>query len=671
MFRDPASVAVVGASANPAKWGYWLARGALGGRERRAVYLVNRRGGTILGAPAAAALGDLADVPELVAFCVPPEQVWRVVDEALALGVRGLLGITADVPGREKLAARVSARGARLIGPASLGLSDAATDLRLAWGSFTPGALAIVSQSGQVGSEIALLAERAGLGVSRFVSVGSELDVTTADLLDDLAGHGLTRAVAVYLESFSGGRRVFDAARTLRAAGKPVVLLAAGGSEAGQRAARSHTGALTSPLELVDAACRAAGAVRAQTPAELIHMVTYLLTARPPAGPRVAVVSDSGGQGALAADSLSLRGLAVPELTASAAVLARWLPAAAATANPVDLAGAGERDLGSYRDVAAALLTSGEVDSVLLSGYFGRYGQDSPALAAPEKDVATQLGGLVRQTGRPLVVHSMGSGSMTAAALRDGGIPVYDTIEAAACALSGAVALGTHPGRRPATVTTTGPFSETGYWVARTLLRDAGVAFTPARQVSDQREAAEAAAHLTAPYVLKAAWLEHKSESGGVVTGLTDAAAVAHALAEMRRRLGDGPYVLEEQDVRRDVAEMIVGARREAGLGPMVMVGAGGTEAELYRDVATECAPVDLDRALAMVSGLRCAPLLAGWRGRPAVDVASLARAVVAVSELVTRLPGDATEVEVNPIRVGPDGAVAVDALLVPGGAGP
>ncbi|MGH3167359.1 MAG: acetate--CoA ligase family protein, partial [Trebonia sp.] len=451
-------------------------------------------------------------------------------------------------------------------------------------------------------------------------------------------------------------------------------------------------GALTSPLELGDAACRGAGALRAQTPAELVHVVAYLLTAQPPTGPRVAVVSDSGGQGALAADCLSLRGLAVPELTAVAAVLARRLPSVAATANPVDLAGAGERDLGSYRDVAAALLASGEVDSVLLSGYFGRYGQDSPALAALEKDVAEQLGGLVRETGRPLVVHSMGTGSRTASALRDTGIPVYDTIEAAADALSGAVALGTRPGRpstavtpadtadlatpvgspadvpagRRAAATPADPPPETGYWAARTLLRDAGIAFTPARRVSDQREATEAAARLTAPYVLKAAWLEHKSESGGVTVGLTDAAAVAHALAEMRRRLGNGPYVLEEQDVRRDVVEMIVGARRDTGMGPMIMVGVGGTEAELYRDVVTECAPVDLGQALAMVNGLRCAPLLAGWRGRPAADVESLARAVVAVSELVTRLPGDTIEVEVNPIRVGTDGAIAVDALLVP-----
>ncbi|MGH3226407.1 MAG: acetate--CoA ligase family protein, partial [Streptosporangiaceae bacterium] len=258
------------------------------------------------------------------------------------------------------------------------------------------------------------------------------------------------------------------------------------------------------------------------------------------------------------------------------------------------------------------------------------------------------------------------AGSVAGAALRDAGIPVYATVEAAADALSGAVALRDCPGRPPATVAPARPAAGTGYWAARALLRDGGVTFKPAREVSDRKEAAAAAIQLAAPYVLKAAWLSHKSESGGVRVGLADAAAVIDAFDEMHGRLGNGPYVLEEQDVRCAVVEMIIGARRDPGLGPMVMVGAGGTEAELYRDVATECAPVDLDRALAMVRGLRCAPLLAGWRGRPAVDVESLARAVVAVSDLVTRLAGAATEVEVNPIRVGADGAIAVDALLVP-----
>lgn len=695
VFRDPASVAVVGASANPAKWGYWLARGALAGRSRRPAYLVNTGSREILGAPVAAALRDLPEVPELVACCVPPAQIWRVADEALGLGVHGLLVITADVPRAAELAARVTAAGARLVGPSSLGLFDAATCLQLAWGSFLPGGLAIVSQSGQLGSEIALLAERAGIGVSRFVSAGSQLDVTIADLLNDLVAHHRSRAVAVYLEDFTDGRRVFDAVAALRAAGKPVVQLTAGSSAAGRRGARSHTGALTSPAEFVDAACRAAGALRAQTPAELVHIVAYLLTARPsepalpppmlPAGPRVGVVSDSGGQGVVAADCLSRRGLDVPELTGIRPALAALLPAAAATGNPVDLAGAGERDLGSYRDVTAALLASGEVDSVLLTGYFGRYGLDTPALEAAEREVAGQLGALARQTGRPLVVHSMGADGAAATVLRDGGVPVYDTVEAATQALSAAVALGSRP-VRPASLRTVSPARPVGpaegsgpggttdltdnkgtrYWAARELLGAAGIAFPAARQVRDQRAAVAAAAQLTAPYVLKSGWLEHKSEYGGVLAGLTDGLAVARAFAEMHGRLGDGPYVLEEQDVRRDVVEMIIGARGETGLGPMVTVGAGGTEAELYRDAVTECAPVDLAQARAMIARLRCAPLLDGWRGRQAADAESLARAIVAISELVTRLPEGIAEVEVNPVRVGADGAIAVDALLVP-----
>ena len=698
VFHDPTSVAVVGASANPAKWGYWLARGALAGRERRRVYLVNTGGGEILGTPAATALRELPQVPELVAVCVPPAQVWRVADEALALGVRGLLGITADVPRAAELAARVTAAGARLVGPASLGLFDAATCLQLAWGDFVPGELAIVSQSGQLGSEIALLARRAGIGVARFVSAGSQLDVTIADLLRDLAGHERSRAVAVYLEDFADGRRVFDAVAALRAAGKPVVLLTAGGSPAGRRAARSHTGALTSPLEFVDAACRAAGALRANTPAELVNIVAYLLTARRaepglpaatlpattlpattlpavtlPAGERVGIVSDSGGQGAVAADCLSRRGLAIPELTGVQPALAAELPAGAATGNPVDLAGAGERDLGCYRNVTAAVLACGEVDSVLLTGYFGRYGLDSPSLAAAEREIAGQLGALAQQTGRPLVVHSMGADSGTATALRDAGVPVYDTVEAAAQALSAAVTLGAALGR-PASVRQAAiqrcqpPDDTTGYWAARELFRAAGIAFPAARQVGDEAAAVAAAAQLTAPYVLKAGWLAHKSEAGGVLTGLTDGAAVARALAGLRSRLGDGPYVLEEQDTRGDVVEMIIGAHRETGLGPMVTVGAGGTEAELYRDTVTECAPVDLAQARAMIARLRCGPLLDGWRGRQPADAESLASAIVAMSELVTRLPASVAEVEVNPIRVGADGAIAVDALLISDG---
>ncbi|MEU8934318.1 acetate--CoA ligase family protein [Streptomyces sp. NPDC048409] len=660
-------MAVVGASADPAKWGYWLARGALEGRSRRAVHLVNRRGADILGEPSATCLSDLPQVPDLVAFCVPASEAQAVIDEALRLGVRGLVGITAGLHGDAAPAARVRAAGARMIGPGSLGLFDAESSLHLAWGDFTPGELAVISQSGQIGSEIALLARRSGLGLSRFVSVGGQVDVTTAELLEDLVGHARTRAVGLYLEGFEDGRRVFAAVRALRAAGKHVVLLTAGTSEAGARAARSHTSALTSPTDLVDAACRAAGALRVDTPAALVDTVACLLAGGLPAGRRTGIVSDSGGQGALAADCASRRGLLVPELSPrTAAALAADLPATAATGNPVDLAGAGEHDLTSYRDTVLALLRSGEVDSVLLTGYFGRYGLDTPALAAAEQAVARDLALAAREHGRPLVVHTMGAEGETARQLRAAGTAVFATVEAAVDALAGTVALRMCPGRPPLPSGAGGlPAVPAGYWAARTVLAAAGVAFPAAREVRVPADVTAATAQLRAPYVLKAGWIAHKTEAGAVRVGLRDAAQALAAFTEMHGRLGEGAYVLEEQDLRPGAVEMIVGGRRDPGLGPMVTVGAGGTEAEVRRDCVTECAPVDVGTARAMIAALRCAPLLTGWRGGPVADVEALAETVAALSRATARLTVDGAEIEINPVRVAADGALAVDALML------
>lgn len=671
VFRNPGSVAVVGASADPAKWGYWLARGALLGRPRRTVHLVARRGEEILGAPSSARLADLPQAPELVAFCVPAPDVRGVVEEALELGVRGLVGITAGVPDEPGLAARVRAAGARMIGPSSLGLFDAESSLQLAWGDFPPGELAVISQSGQIGSEIALLARRSGLGLSRFVSVGGQADVTAAELLTDLVDHTRTRAVALYLESFRDGRRVFAAVRALRAAGKHVVVLTAGGSEAGARAARSHTDALTSATELVDAACRAAGALRVSTPAALVDVVACLLAGGLPAGRRLGIVSDSGGQGAIAADCASRRDLTVPELSAPvSAAVGTGLPAAAATGNPVDLAGAGERDLSSYRTTVDALLRSGEVDGVLLTGYFGRYGLDSPALEEAECQVARELARAARENGRPLVVHTMGTESQAARALRAAGVAVFPTVEAAVDALAAAAALRARPGRPPVPAGSADITVAPGYWPARTLLTAAGVAFPPARQVGAPDDIRDAVARLRPPYVLKAGWLAHKTEAGGVRVGLRDGAQAHAAFSEMHGRLGDGTYVLEEQDTRTGAVEVIVGGRRDPYLGPMITVGAGGTEAELHRDVVTECAPVEIATARAMIAALRCAPLLTGWRGRAPADVEALAETVVAVSRLIARLGEDGAEIEINPVRVAADGALAVDALVLTSGSG-
>lgn len=675
VFRDPEAVTVVGASADPAKWGYWLARGALKGAHRRRVYLVNARGTEIEGQRSYRSVQELPDAPGLVVLCVPAAAVPQVVTEALAKGARGFLGITAGIDrvlGREgaerDLARQIRAHGARMVGPNCLGIYDASTDLQLAWGEFSPGSLGIVSQSGQLGSELANLAADCGLGVSRFVSVGNQVDVTAEEALADLLHHEATRVVALYLESFADGRRMIATLRALRAAGKHTILLTVGASEASWRAAQSHTGALTSALDVVDAACRAAGVIRVDTPAQLVDVAQLVLSAPLPAGPRVAVVGDSGGQGAVAADLAGGHGLRVEQLAeASRQRLAEMLPPDAGLSNPIDLAGAGEQDLTTYARVVDTLLADPAVDAVTLTGYFGSYGADTPSIAGREQEVARSVAEAARRHRKPVVLHSMCRQSETIDLLRRLGVPAYHTVEAATASLASATRLVAQPGRELATPPRRAwPHALDGYLAARKLLAEVGVRFPPAIAVSTTSEVVAAAGQLRAPYVLKADWVAHKTEVGGVVLGLADADTAAKAFEEMSARLGPGRYVLEELDRRTDTVEMIVGARRDSTFGPLVMVGAGGVQAELFRDVAWELAPVDPDTAAAMLQRLRSHALLTGWRGRPAVDVAELIRTVVAVSTLICELP-ECDELELNPVRVGPDGVVAVDALVIRG----
>ncbi|UUW89170.1 acetate--CoA ligase family protein [Nocardioides sp. WV_118_6] len=678
VFSDPRSVAVVGASADPAKWGYWLARGALRGAARRQVHLVNAKGATIDGAPSVRSLAELAErdqVPELVVLCAPAASVPAIVDQALALGTRGFLGITAGIdtahgePGLERrLAERIRAAGARIVGPNCLGLYDAATDLELAWGTFSPGRLAIISQSGQLGLELAGLAAHEGLGVSRFVSVGNQVDVTAAELLDDLVDHEQTRAVVLYLESFADARGLVATMARLREAGKPVVVLTVGASEASRAAAQSHTGALTAATDVVRAACRAAGASLVDTPAQAVELAHLLLGGPLPAGRRVAIVSDSGGQGAIAADTFARHALEVPRLSdATRAALAGLLPAAAAVANPVDLAGAGEQDLSTYARVVDVLAGSGEVDAVVLSGYFGCYGADTPELVERELEVVGALAGVVGEQQRPVLVHSMSHDSVAVRSMREQSVPTLHTIDAVARSLELATAMAEDAARTvPRAVAP--PTAETGkaldYLAGRDRVAAAGVAYPGAAAVRDVAGLHAAAARLTAPYVLKAGWLEHKTEVGGVAVGLADVAAAEAAFVAMSGRLGEGDYVLEEMDQRSDTVELIVGARRDSSFGPVVLVGIGGVQAELYRDVQVALAPVEPAEARRMIEALRAYPLLDGWRGRAAVDVAAAADVVAAVSCLLADDP-DLVECEINPLRVGPEGAVAVDALVL------
>ncbi|MEU9476094.1 acetate--CoA ligase family protein [Streptomyces sp. NPDC048191] len=673
---DPVSVAVVGASDDPAKYGHAIAAQALRANGRRPLHLVNRRGGTVLGRTAAPSLSALGEPVDLAVVSVPAAGFEDAVDEALRCGARAIVAITAGFAetgeaGRARqhaVAERVRAAGAVMVGPNCLGLADNTTDLFLASDTFTPGGVALLSQSGNLALELQLRFRPHGLGFSRFVSLGNQADVTLVDLLADCARHEGTRAIAVYAEDFADGRAFAEAAAE---AGKPVVLLTAGRGDASARSAQSHTGALTTSADVVNAACRDAGVELVATPRELTVVLAGLNGARRTAGRRVAVLTDGGGHGVIAADAVEAAGLTVPELTPPTRDRLRTLLwDQSAVANPVDLAGMGEQDPGSYAETVGALLAAEETDAVLMTGYFGGYaaadgglGGGGAVLADGEQAAARLIAARHRATATPLVVQSMYPGSPSCRTLAAAGIPVFSATEDAVRALAAtaprAPCTGVTPLPAPAS-----PLSETGYLETRRALEAAGLAFPAAREVHDEDELLAATEEFDGPYVLKALHLLHKSDAGGVALGLTGPGELLTAYREMHARLGAACYSVEAMADLTDGVELIVGVNRDPRFGAVAMVGLGGVLAEALRDVAFSLAPVPADRALHLLRGLRTSALLDGVRGKPPVDVDAAAAAVETITAFAAAHP-EIAEIEVNPLLVRPHGVLALDSRAV------
>jgi acyl-CoA synthetase (NDP forming) len=426
----PKSVAVIGASDDIRKWGNWVAKGALAGPVP--VHLVNARTDVVLGRPAVPSLVEAGLAADLAVVAVPAAAFEAAVDDALGAGARAIVGISAGLgeTGREGQAReravveRVRAAGAVLLGPNCLGVSDAAAGLSLTSNPLQPGDVAFISQSGNLSLELAQLLDDYGLGFSRFASLGNQAHLDAADLVEATLTHDETKVIAVYCEDFRDGRRFAQAALDARDAGKPVVLLTVGASEASARQASSHTASLVSSSDVVDAACAAGGIVRVSTPSQMVDAIALLRGSPVARGRRVAIITDGGGHASIAADVAESLNLSVAHFSDElAARVASELPPAATSVNPIDVAGGGEQDLSCFGRIVRSVLTSGEVDAMVVSGYFGGYGQYGEALAELEVSTAGALADAVAESGRPLVVHSMFPKDAPAAELRGRGVP--------------------------------------------------------------------------------------------------------------------------------------------------------------------------------------------------------------------------------------------------------
>jgi acyl-CoA synthetase (NDP forming) len=666
---DPTSVAVVGASDDTRKWGNWLAQGALRGESVRPAYLVNHRAGDrVLGRRAYGSLDELPETPDLVVIAVPAAAVEPTVDSALAAGARAIVVISAGRADADAaLAQRVREAGAVLLGPNCLGVLDAGRRLELVPNPLPAGPIGLISQSGNLALELGLMAAPERLGFSRFASLGNQADVGATELVTAFAAHEATELIALYVEDFRDGRAFARAAAAAVADGKPVLALAIDRAGAGARAVESHTGALASDGAAIDAAFAAAGVQRVRTPRELIDAAQALLRCPPARGRRIAVLGDGGGHGSIAAAVAADAGLAVPELSATTAdSLRAQLPAAAGVSNPIDLAGGAEQDVHAFDRIADELLCGGEIDGLLITGYFGGYAEYGPETAADELRTAEELGAVATRTGRPIVTQTMYPQGAAAQTLRRAGVAVYESVEQAAQALALLARGGAWSPRvipeLPAAAT---PVIGEGYLAARALLAGAGIRFVAHHEVGNVEEAVAGALQIGYPVVLKALGDHtHKSDAGGVVLGIASEAELRDAYARVQHALEPDRCTVERMAPLNEGIELLIGARWDPRFGPVALAGAGGLYAEILRDTAVRLAPVDEAEAETMLRALRVAPLLTGARGRPPLDLSAAAGALAALSRVAAVHP-ELAELEINPLLVTRAGAVALDARFI------
>ncbi len=443
---DPEVVAVVGGSDDPAKWGNSVGLSLLEGEPRRRFYAVSRSKPTIYGRGTYPTFADLPESPEFVEVVVPAKFFEATVVEALEAGAKAIVGITAGLAEvhpeyrevERRLTQQVRAAGAVLLGPNCFGVIDNTTNLQaVPLVRVNEGDVAFIAQSGNLAYDIRTRLGDYRLGMSRFVSIGNQADLGIAEVLASCVDHEQTRTILIYCEDFHDGRAFVEAALAAREAGKPVVLLAPGRSAASERAAWFHTGSRTSPPAVVDAACRAAGIYRAYTPKQAAEIIAALRDGVRPAGRRVGLITTGGGNGVLAADYLSRNGSDVvrfsPELTARLGAMAPETPN---PGNPIDQVGAVIEDARVMAEMADLMLSSGEMDAVVLTGSpLANWWGFNDELEQLEIETGPMLKAVSDKLSAPVILHADQLHFPAVKAAIEAGVPTYRDIEAVAFVL--------------------------------------------------------------------------------------------------------------------------------------------------------------------------------------------------------------------------------------------
>ena len=691
----PRSIAVVGASPRPDSLGRFVFSNLMAAGFKGEVYAVNPRHRSIDGHACLPSLAALPGKVDLAVVVTGPQNVARVIEDAGARGVPSMLvlsaGLCEDGPERrrreEDLIARARAARVRVLGPNCLGLMRPEIGLNASWARTMarPGALALVSQSGAVTTALLDYAWTAGFGFSSVLATGAESDVSLAEIIDFLAGDSATRSILLYIEGIHDARPLVSSIR-VAASVKPVIVLKAGRHAAGAKVVMSHTGALVGNDAVFDAALRRVGAIRVPKIGNLFAAAEALAGGRLPQGNRLAIVTNGGGPGALAADVVEENGVELARLSESTqGALDAVLPAGWSRTNPVNVRA--DASAQRFSDALKLVLDDRANDGVLvlfaptpmLSAEYAARAMLPVAAAAEKPVVSAWLG--EKDAGRGRAVFK--AASLPALQNPERGVESFGylaqyirnrelrlqvpppriddlkfDVQAARRIIDGARGAGRHT------------LDEQD---SKALLASFGIDTALGLFARSAMEARQAALQLGFPVVLKvrADGITHKSDVGGVILGVQTADEVERGFTTIGHRLAERApaarfigVLVQKMVLRPHGRELIVGLTRDPTFGPVITFGMGGVAVEIFRDSAVALPPLNAFLARDLVSRTRVSRMLDAFRGAPAVDVERLIDVLLRVSELACEIPA-VRELDINPLLADENGVIALDARVV------
>ena len=684
------SVAIVGASGEPHKFGYMTLNSIIQGGYEGKIYPVNPKGGEIFGLKVYESLKRVPDPLDLVVVIVPAELVPGVLTEAGQKGVPGAMILSAGFreAGRTDLEAEISSiskeYGLRLMGPNIQGINYLSNKLCAMFFPVitTPGPLAIISQSGTITAALSEWAEGEGLGISAAVNLGNQVDLCESDYLEFFASDDSTKAIALYLEGVKNGRRFLDALKRT-VAKKPVAILKSGRTVSGQRSVASHTGSLAAGNEVFNGACRQLGIINVEDLESLYDSAKALALIKSPRGKRLLTISTSGGACTLAVDEAETLGLEIPSLSEEFVFKLKQLKLSplASLSNPIDLASI---SVDHFRQVLELADQFDMADIILLN-----FGDPVPGVPAVLHDFKNQI-------KASLVVSYMGGGEEEKSArieLQRNGIPVFPTPERAVQGIFAVTRAAGFPEGRFARISLADkvpngnkpaqwsghrgydPNGTNGRFIPESeaikILEPYRIVYPDHGLARGPEEAVALADRLSYPVVLKVVSPDvvHKTDVGGVVTGLKDSEQVRGGYEQIKESVlktipeakWEGALVCKEIPAGMD---LIIGALEDPVFGKTIMFGLGGIFTEVLRDVSFRLIPLTRKDAIEMVAEIKGSSLLLGFRGQPAYNLEPLYDLLLSISRMLTDQP-EIKELDLNPVRIFREGVVALDVRLI------